>query len=144
MGINAYEKRKAIRKLRLQIKNQFGKQPIPTKYDKELLDYYWEEYGKTIAEDEKIDEVTWNDLEMNHIFQRINNCNSFVGEQVLYGTLHCLPKENNSREVLEKKVNFFALKAKEREDIQVILSRLVKGRGTTIYQPFWLKPMLFE
>lgn len=144
MMINLYEKRRSLRKLRLQIKNQFGKKPLVSKYDKELLDYYWDEYEKTIADDEKIDEVTWNDLEMNHVFKRINNCNSFVGEQVLYGILHSLPKENYSREVLEKKISFFTLKAKEREDIQVILSRLGKSKENYYLPAFLAKADAFR
>ena len=35
-----------------------------------------------------IDDVTWSDLEMDEVFLRVNQCQSYIGEQVLYQTLH--------------------------------------------------------
>ena len=35
-----------------------------------------------------IDEITWTDLEMDEVFLRINQTGSYIGEQVLYQTLH--------------------------------------------------------
>lgn len=67
---------------------------------------------------------------MNLVFHRINNCNSFAGEQVLYSTLHCIPKDNLARKSLEKKINFFIKNSKERENIQLLLSKLGKVDGS--------------
>ena len=36
----------------------------------------------------RIDDVTWSDLEMDEVFIRINQTRSYIGEQVLYQTLH--------------------------------------------------------
>lgn len=44
-----------------------------------------------------VDEITWNDLEMDSIFLRINHTNSFIGEQVLYHKLHVLLYEEYRR-----------------------------------------------
>ena len=38
--------------------------------------------------DYAIDDVTWADLEMDEVFLRINQTQSYIGEQVLYRTLH--------------------------------------------------------
>ena len=35
-----------------------------------------------------MDDVTWSDLEMDEVFLRINNTRCYIGEQVLYETLH--------------------------------------------------------
>ena len=35
-----------------------------------------------------VDEVTWTDLEMDEVFIRMNQTGSYIGEQVLYQTLH--------------------------------------------------------
>ncbi|MBR3770590.1 MAG: hypothetical protein IKL06_08665 [Lachnospiraceae bacterium] len=35
-----------------------------------------------------IDDITWNDLEMDEVFFRINRTKSFIGEQMLYHRLH--------------------------------------------------------
>lgn len=127
--INIYVQKTNIRKLRARIKGQFGKKPIKAKYDYEKMGYYWSKYLESIPNDEKIDDITWNDLEMNNIFSRINNCNSFVGEQILYSTLHCLPKNNLYREILEKKICYFTSNDKEREEIQLLLCTLGKNKG---------------
>lgn len=35
-----------------------------------------------------IDDITWNDLDMDNVFDRINTCQSSVGEEYLYALLH--------------------------------------------------------
>lgn len=128
--IIVYEQRKNIKKLRTFIRSQFGKKPSMMKYDCEKIGYHWNEGGALIPNDEKIDDVTWNDLEMNHVFRRLNNCNSFVGEQILFSTLHGLPKDNLKREILERKIRFFASDQKEREGVQLLLCGLGKDAGS--------------
>ncbi len=78
------------------IRNQFGKNPT-TGYNyynaENRLDKIRRYYnGMKGANNNKryIDEVTWNDLEMDKVFLRINHTNSFIGEQVLYHRLHTL------------------------------------------------------
>lgn len=122
-----WEQNNKIKKLHIKIKNDFGKKPIMKKYNWEKLNYHWDEYTKLISDDEKIDDVTWNDLEMNNVFHRINNCQSYVGEQILYSTLHCLPKDSIYSELLEKKVLFFTQNKKDREEIQILLCGLGKN-----------------
>jgi hypothetical protein len=123
-----------IRKLRIKIKKQFGKKPIKSKYDWEKISYHWSEHTKLISNDEKIDDITWNDLEMNNIFCRINNCQSFVGEQILYSRLHCLSKDDTYRESFEDKVSFFTSNDKEREEIQLLFYGLGKN-DSSYYLP---------
>ena len=36
-----------------------------------------------------VDEITWNDLEMDEVFLEVNHTKSFIGEQLLYHSLHC-------------------------------------------------------
>lgn len=127
------QRRNNIRKLRARIRKQYGKKPASAKYS-ERISYHWSEYTQSILDDEKIDDVTWNDLEMNNIFCRINNCSSYVGEQILYSKLHCLPKNKLYRELFEKKVSFFKSNEKEREEIQILLSCLGK-KNNDYYLP---------
>ena len=35
-----------------------------------------------------IDDITWNDLDMDDVFDRLNTCQSSVGEEYLYALLH--------------------------------------------------------
>jgi len=49
--------------------------------------------SKQIDKGQLVDEITWNDLEMDQVFVRINHTNSFIGEQMLYHRLHKLCNE---------------------------------------------------
>lgn len=142
--ISLHSRKKNILKLRREIHEQFGKKPQPRKYDYECLSYHWDEFKKSVPEDEKLDDITWNDLEMNKIFARINNCKSFAGEQILYSMLHCLPKDRQYTKVLEDKINFFLDNEKEREEIQLLLCRLGKSHFSYYMAKFMAEPETFE
>lgn len=118
------------KKFKIWIKAHYGKKPGEKEYNWKNISEFWNFNNESVPEDEKIDDVTWNDLEMNLVFHRINNCNSFAGEQVLYHTLHCLPKNKQASELLENKINFFTKNIKERENIQLLLSSLGKVDGS--------------
>ena len=48
-------------------------------------------YHKELSEkrdSNPVDDITWNDLEMDDVFLHINQTKSFIGEQVLYHRLH--------------------------------------------------------
>lgn len=130
------EQKSRINKLRKWNREHYGKKPAKVNCDWEKIGYYWSEYAESISNDEKLDDVTWNDLEMDHIFNRINTCLSFAGEQILYYTLHCLKKKDSySGDRLESKINFFKNNDREREEIQLVLSKLSKVDG------YYLLPM---
>ncbi len=141
---SAYERNIRIRKLRRGIKEQFGKKPEKAEFDFEKIGYYWREYANSISKDEKVDDVTWNDLEMDNVFARVNSCNSFVGEQVLYSSLHCLPKNNLDMKVLEDKICFFSLDDKQREEIQFLLCSIRKDDHSYYLPKFMANLEAFE
>ena len=78
------------RKRRLQ---EFGTDPTGSRQyerSRELLGeiaVLYEETGDVLLEG-SVDEVTWNDLEMDEVFLRMNCTQSYIGEQVLYRRLH--------------------------------------------------------
>lgn len=65
-----------------------------------------------------VDEITWDDLEMDQVFSCLNKTKSFVGEQTLYHRLHNLEGEDNGdmqsylynnkseKKAIEKKLGF--------------------------------------
>lgn len=128
--VKVYSHRKNVRKMREALCKQFGKKPKARKYDFENLGYHWNEYKKILPEAEMIDEITWNDLEMDKLFSRVNNCSSFIGEQVLYSTLHRLPANKAYTESLEERIQFFLEKDGERLDMQLLLSNLGKDSSS--------------
>lgn len=95
------------------MREKFGKKPEQTRTSLEDIRIYYEEV-KEEQSDEVIDEITWNDLEMDRIFSRINNTKSYLGEQVLYQQLHTLGKSDKEREERKKRVRY----VKEHEDVR--------------------------
>lgn len=108
------------------LKNSFGKKPPKREFDYNEVATYWKIMNLNIAKDESIDAITWNDLDMNKVYQRINQCASFVGDQYLYHRLHQLPKESIDNEILEEKIKYFISHQGEREKTQLLLSNLKK------------------
>lgn len=129
--------KKAKKRLILWIKQQFGKIPKRKEYDFERIACYWNEIKDNIPEDEKLDDITWNDLEMNNIYARINQCKSFVGEQLLYSTLHSLKKNATYVKSLEEKINLFSNNEELREVLQVQLHGIGK-KDNSYYLPMFL------
>ena len=87
-------------KRRNRIKAQFGKNPMELEAWESLEKRMREirMYEELVVQDVKkeewqsagsVDTVTWNDLEMDRVFARINHTRTYMGEQILYHRL-CL------------------------------------------------------
>lgn len=73
-----------------------------------------------------IDDITWNDLDMDKVFQRLNNTSSTVGEQYLYYMLRKPFMENSELEERNRIIEFFRNNRKHRLDMQILLAKLGK------------------
>jgi len=72
------------RKMKAQIISNFGKTPQESDADFKSIGRYAERMKKGNL---RIDSITWSDLDMDRVFQRINSCLSSIGEEYLYNTL---------------------------------------------------------
>ncbi|MFI3209050.1 MAG: hypothetical protein R3Y40_07930, partial [Eubacteriales bacterium] len=90
--------RRRSKKLKIQrIREAFGTIP-GKKFSEKDLRYLMD--SEDVNYD--VDDITWNDLNMDEVYSRINNCNSFIGEQVLYRDLHCTNPNKQKVEDREK------------------------------------------
>lgn len=135
------EKRRDRAKRKAGRKEEFGKDPrtLPrAAKSRGLLDEIAIYYEETKEEPVKtaVDEVTWNDLEMDEVFLRINHTQSYIGEQVLYRRLH----ETGARDwkTWEAQLSYFTEHETEREELQETLWRIGKEREA-YYLPMFLK-----
>lgn len=107
------------RRLRQRVSEQFGKRPAE-EYLLEKIPAFADLDGEL-----PVDSLTWEDLDMDQVFRRVNGCQSAVGEQVLYWQLHrlkLLPCWEEFLDHLEKN-------QKEREALGLLLARLGKRRS---------------
>lgn len=75
------------KKLIQRIAEQFGRRPEPVDEISKIA-AYWEERRKGDAPEHHIDNMTWDDLDMDKVFQMMDNCQSAVGASLLYALLH--------------------------------------------------------
>ncbi|WP_242859824.1 MutS-related protein [Clostridium drakei] len=99
------------------------------------------EYFNNRKQDEKgaffIDEITWNDLSMDSIFEKINTTESSPGEQYLYNILREPLYDEEKLKYRDKLIKFFQTHEKERKKIQYILAKLGKKRNCFISDYFY-------
>lgn len=121
--------RKRIRTL----KNQFGRPP------QQNIDLDSESVGAlhrvfNADSNMKIDDTSWNDLEMDRVLERLNICCSSIGEEYLYSLLHrpvFNPEKLLSR---EKLIQYLKNNPNSRFDIQLALLNIGKERYNGLAQ----------
>jgi len=128
---NSIKKRKKIRK---KIIESWGKVP-KEKYragDFDSIASYYQ--NKRSLEENKfiIDDITWNDLDMEKVFIRLNGTHSSVGEEYLY----CMMREPSfDQSVLRERgrvIKLFQEDAESRKKLQYLLELLGKERNANI------------
>lgn len=73
-----------------------------------------------------IDDITWNDLDMDSIYMLINQTVSSPGEDVLYDMLRRPLFDREEVNKREKLIHFFAENKEKREKLQIMLSSVGK------------------
>lgn len=84
---------------------------------------YFEKHSK----DFQIDDITWNDLDMDDLFKRMNYCLSSTGEEYLYYMLRTPEFEEEKLTHLDEVIEYYASNPKERVAFQILMKKL----GTT-------------
>lgn len=74
-----------------------------------------------------IDEITWNDLDMEEVYERINTASSSVGQEYLKKTLHTLEFDANKLKSRDVKADCL----KEQTAVTTSLKKIFKGLGKT-------------
>jgi hypothetical protein len=121
-----------------KIRDSFGKRA-----DKK---YIYEEYEnishgfflQNMDENNAVDDITWNDLNMDDVYQRINNCDSTMGEEILYAKLHYAKQTKEEEELLEKRIAFCEADDEKRYHLEETLSKLGK-RDEAYYIPSFIQ-----
>ncbi len=122
------------RAYRSRIAAQFGKAPeSPDTSVLQRLADCWDVRLQQEKPTRYIDATTWNDLDMDKVFSRIDACQTSSGEEYLYALLHTPAFSEaplTERESLYRLLDEYPEK---RLDMQVLLSRVGKSRGGSLY-----------
>lgn len=119
VGYSLYSTRKQIKQRRIELEKSFG---LPPSYrtDLESVTTYWAQHAASNG----LDDITWNDLDMDDVFHRINVCQTSIGEELLYTLLRkCEPVPENWEDYLKA----IRRDKESRVNLQSLLSQLGKA-----------------
>ncbi len=120
---------RANKKTERQIRDSFGKTPSRKVESLEALTSYHVYASEAELNEVLIDDITWNDLDMDDVFRRINVCSCSIGEEYLYHALHELKTNLPDLERREHLVKWIEEHPEERVTLQKILLGIGKRRG---------------
>ena len=124
----ALDERKKKRDFIAKLRRDYGKPKergeIPERYYN--LGQYFEQHKK----DYFVDDITWNDLSMDQVYQRVNYMHSACGEEYLYYRLRC-PEQTAGQEAQVQDEEAVIRYMQENEEIRVALQTQFAKIGYT-------------
>ena len=111
-----------------KLKKEYGSEPHRKDKDREHITGYYKNHRDGF----QIDDTTWNDLDMESIFDRLDYCLSAAGEEYLYYMLRT-PGQEDDFEDLEKRIAFFQKEDDQRLKMQLIFSEIGNNSKYSIY-----------
>lgn len=122
--IGIIEEWKAKKKFMEKLDKDYGK-PSGKQYVEGRLSTISGYYKKTKEEtDFFIDDITWNDLDMDRVYQSMDYTFSAAGEEVLYKTLRCPCMDEQVLKNREEKINYFRTHKEERISMQMLFASI--------------------
>ena len=122
-----YENRKSKNNTLERIRRNWGKH-YKRQYEAGDLEQISHYFRRKEKEGFVIDDITWNDLDMDRLYKMVNQTVSSPGEDVLYDMMRRPVFSREELEEREKLVEFFSSHTKEREEMQLHLSKVGKTR----------------
>lgn len=125
------EEKKQKKQYEASLREQYGEFP-----DKEYREEDLENITRLFAYRHKeffVDDITWNDLNMNGIFALMDHTQSSSGAEYLYNMLRTPRLKKDAFEELEKDISFLQKSEKERVSVQMKLHALGRSGRFSIF-----------
>lgn len=127
------DSRKEQRKFVKKLYERYGSE-IERKYKTDELGQHIAMYYQKHKEKQYIDDITWNDLNMDEIYRKMNYSHSMAGDEYLYYRLRTPIQDIESLENFEKHVLFFMQHEDERVNLQVNFAELGRMGKYSLYE----------
>jgi len=116
-----------------RIKEQWGQVP-EKEYSFEKMKQLREYYNSIKDEFHDVDDITWNDLDMDEIFALINNTQCSIGEEYLYALLHkpCFDAEELAER--NRLIKFFDENEEARINLQKNLCNIGQASKVSVFE----------
>lgn len=123
------DKLRRLHKIRQRLQYNYGRFR-ELDYSDEVLSVIGE-YSK--SKEKMIDDITWNDLDMDSLFLSINHTWSFAGEDYLYYLLHVPKVDPDAWKEQEELIAYYQAHEKERTEMQLEFARIGKNHASSVY-----------
>lgn len=112
-----------------RITREWGKVP-EREYSYEEFESITHYYRNRLKEGDKhIDDITWNDLDMDQVFMQMNNTHSSAGEEYLYYMLRTPVFSTDILKERERLISYFQKNDKERKALQMVFGQIGRSKG---------------
>lgn len=126
---NRYRYRKMLMN---KIRREWGQEP-EREYDPTEFDCISHYYLNKRTDQFQIDDITWNDLDMDRIFAQMNHTRSFLGESYLYYMLRTPQMEEGAQQEFEELVIWLDAHEKEREELEYFFAKIGKTGRNSVF-----------
>ena len=116
----------------IRLKEQWGIPPVQ-EYSAEKYESLKVFYESLQDEVKDVDDITWNDLDMDEIFELINNTQCSIGEEYLYALLRKPCFSIKELEERDRIIQYFSTHEKERILLQMKLNFIGKFSRITVF-----------
>lgn len=133
VGKGIYDKKQYKLRVRRMLTEGFGT-VSEEEYSEEKMKALRCYYDAVRREDYDIDDITWNDLELDELFMVMNRTVSAMGEEYLYALLRKPQLDPAEMEERERLISFFMDNAEKRVDLQEALYQIGKQRKYSVFE----------
>lgn len=128
-----YDKKKYYEKTLAQLKKSWGQIP-EQEYTHEEFKSLTKFYQSVKDPEHDIDDITWNDIDMDEIFMLMNNTGSAIGEEYLYSILRKVKFQKEELEERNRLIEFFSTQTEKRLKLQMALKNIGKLKSISVYE----------
>lgn len=115
-----------------QLKREYGNRNTREYKEEEFLNI--SAYYHLHQTNDSIDDITWNDLDMNELYRQMNYTKSSAGDEYLYFLLRSPAVKKQDNSAFEEKVEFYRTHEKERIQLQYALHLMGRTGKYSIFQ----------
>ncbi|MBH1940860.1 hypothetical protein I5677_08160 [Mobilitalea sibirica] len=122
-----------LKRMKRDLKERWGQVP-EEEYTSEKFESLKAFYQSIMDDHLDVDDITWNDLDMDEIYKIMNNTQSSVGEEYLYALLRKPCFSNEELKERNRLMKFFHENEDLRIQLQMKLKQIGKLRQISVYE----------
>ncbi|MDO5293845.1 MAG: hypothetical protein Q4F05_13995 [bacterium] len=128
-----FDQKKHNEAIRANIRETWGKAPLE-EYSEKKMEFLKAYYCANHDKDTDLDDITWNDLNMDEIYKLLNHTSTSIGEEYLYAMLRKLSFDQDVLNERGRLADYFSTHEKEREELQFAMRQFGKLNEISLYE----------